>query len=192
MKKIKRNMLITVVVIIFLLFVGYMSGYRFDGLSAAKANAFVPKDSILLDEVKYGWGSVYIFNSSEKPVTAISIKTLGFLWSSRMSSYHYHREDPVQTIGGVSLNNPREKSTVISILVKDPEVSYLEVGPEGNRVTKESRIGEPITFAWDEAVQLDRLYPKAFDKNGNLLYEYRYAISNFTRQEDLRWYPTDQ
>lgn len=190
MKKIKLNMLIAAAVIIVLLFVGYMNGYRLNGLSAARANAFVPKDSVLVDEVKYSWGGVYIFNAPEKPVTAISMKSLGFLWTSRMSVYHYHRDDPIQTIGGASLNNPREKSTVISILVDDPEVSYLEVGPEDNRIKKESIIGDPMTFAWDEAVQLDRLYPKAFDVNGKLLYEYRYPITNFIRQEDLKWYPS--
>ncbi|UVI29240.1 hypothetical protein [Paenibacillus spongiae] len=145
----------------------------------------------MLDEVKYSWGGVYIFNSSEKPVTAISIKSLGFLWLSRMSVYHYHRDDPIKTIGGVSLNNPSEKTTVISILVDDPEVSYLEAGPEGNRVKKEASIGDPMTFTWDEAVQLDRLYPKAFDKNGKLLYEYRYPITNNIRHENLRWYPNN-
>lgn len=176
---------------ILLSLIGYISGYRLDGLSAAKANTFVPKDSVLLDVVDYSWGAVYIFNSPEKPVSAISMKTLGLLWTSKTSVYHYHRDDPIKTIGGVSLGNQREKATVISILVNDPEISYLEVGPEGKRIKKEASIEDLMTFSWEETFQLDRLYPQAFNKNGELLYEYRYPTTNYIKQEDLKWYSTN-
>jgi len=192
MKRINPKLSLAIVLIIFLLLFGFASGYRLDGLSAARANAFVPKDSVLLDAVEYDWGGVYIFDSIEKPVTAISIKSHGFLWSSRSSVYYYHHNDPIKTIGGASLSHGREETTVISILVDDPKVSYLEVGPTGNRVKKEASSRNPMTFAWNESVQFDRLYPKAFDKDGKLLYEYRYLQTNFTRSEDLRWYPTTQ
>ncbi|OPA78702.1 hypothetical protein BVG16_12665 [Paenibacillus selenitireducens] len=185
----KKSRITLVVLIIFLITgIGYMNGYRFNALSAAKANSFVPKDSILIDEVDYSWGRFYIFDSPEKPVTAITLQSYRFLWSSRMSVYHYHRDDRIITIGGGTLNNPKEKATVISIIVDDPDVSYLEVGPESNRVKRGVNLGKPMTFAWDVAVQLNFLYPKAFNKNGELLYEYRYPKTNYIRQEDLRWY----
>ncbi|MBJ6361742.1 hypothetical protein ACFOQM_10620 [Paenibacillus sp. GCM10012307] len=180
---------IAIYMMVILSFVAYMLGYRLDGLSAARANAFVPKNSVLLDEVKFSWGGVYIFDSSEKPVTAISIKKYGLLWSSNTSVWHYNYDDPIKTIGSISLNNAREKATVISVLVNDSNISYIEAGPEGNRINKQTQSREPITLSWDEAVQVDRLSPKAFDKNGKLLYEYRYKETNFIRHEDLRWYP---
>ncbi len=95
------------------------SGCRLDGLSAARANAFVPADSILLDEVEFDWGETYIFDSVEKPITAISIKSYGFLWRSRSSVYHYHRDDAIRTMGGASLDQGRKKATVICIQVED-------------------------------------------------------------------------
>ncbi|WP_042202228.1 hypothetical protein [Paenibacillus camerounensis] len=178
-------------IIIILLFVGYLSGYRLTGLSAARANSFVPKDSVLLDTVDYSWGSIYIFDSPEKPVSAISTKTLGLMWSSRLSAYHYHSDDPVQTIGGVSYGDSGEEATVLSVLINDPEVSYIEAGPEGNRTKKEARIGEPLTFSWDEAFQLDRLSPQAFNNNGELLYEYKYPVQTIIDPSKLKWYPVD-
>lgn len=185
-----RLKLLSVILLLVTIF-GYIIGYRLDGLSAARANDFVPKDSILLDQVDYNWGSVYMFDSKEKPITAISFKKYGLLWVSRLSVYYFHSEDPIKTIGGASFGNEREKATVISILVKDPAVSYLEVGPEMDRETKEVVLGKPITFSWNKAIQWNDLDPKAFSKENELLYEYRYAKSNFISIEDLKWYPIE-
>lgn len=80
---------------------------------------------------------------------------------------------------------------MISILVNDSNVAYIEAGPEGSRVKEQAEIGEPITLSWENAVQIDRLYPKAFDKNGKMLYEYRYAKTNHIRLEDLKWHPIE-
>lgn len=167
----------------------YWSGYRLDGLNAARANSFVPKDSILLDQVEYDWGAVYIFNSMEKPITAISIKEHGFLWVSRASTFFYHNDDPVKTIGGTSIANDNEKAVVMSIIVDDPEVTFLEVGPENYRLRKSVEIGKPITFSWQEHMNWLELYPIALNNEGKILYEYRYAKENITRSEDLKWYP---
>lgn len=187
-----RNRLITLSVIFLLIIVfGYLNGYRFDGLSAARANGFVPQDSILMDQVDYNWGSVYIFDSKEKPITAISFKKVGFFWVSKVSIYYFHSEDPIKTIGGISLGNEREKATVISVVVNDPNVSYLEVGPEKDKQKKEVTLGKPITFSWYTPFQWNDLDPRAFSKEGKLLYEYRYAKSNYIKIEDLKWYPTD-
>lgn len=167
----------------------YFMGFRLDGLAAARANSFVPNDSILLDQVDYNWGSVYIFDSSEKPMTAISLKKLNFLWISNTSVYYYHNEDPIRTIGGVSLDNQKEKATIISVIVEDPEVAFLEVGPDSQREQKQVILGKPITFSWDVLISWNDLKPKAINSEGEVIYEYRYAESNVIRLEDLKWYP---
>jgi hypothetical protein len=189
MKRVKPILSIVVVVIIILI-VGFWSGYRLDGLGAARANSFVPKDAKLIDHIDYDWGGVYIFDSPKKPITAISIKKYGLFWSSKISVYYYHNDDPIKTIGGVSLANPREQATVVCVLVNDPDVSYLEVGPQGSRLRKEASIDKPITFSWDAPYLWNELNPQAFNKNGELIYEYRYARTNFIKAEDLRWYST--
>jgi len=185
--KIISFFIISIIVLSFIFF----SGYRLDSLSAAKANSFIPKDSIVLDQVDYNWGSVLIFNSSEKPITAISLRKLGFLWVSRTSVYYFQNMDPIKTIGGVTLANENERATVMSIIVDDPIVTSLEIGPESQRQSKQVILGQPITFSWNESIDWKDLNPKALDNEGRVRYEYRYAQSNFIRADNLRWYPVE-
>ncbi|TNJ63769.1 hypothetical protein FE784_23915 [Paenibacillus hemerocallicola] len=164
--------------------------YKLNALSAARANSSVPKDSVLLDKVDYPWGKVFIFDSSEKPITAISFKSFGFLWVSRMSTYYFHNEDPIKTIGGTSFSDDKGRAaTVFSVLLNDPTVSYLEVGPDENRLRKKAELNEPITFYWDKSIPWNDYNAKAFNENGKVLYEYRYPETNYIRIEDLKWYP---
>ncbi|WP_134701105.1 hypothetical protein [Ammoniphilus sp. YIM 78166] len=188
-----KKIVIAIVIIFLISILLYLSGYRLDGLSAARANSFISKDSVLLDEVEYSWGKVFIFNSPEKPVTAISSKSFGFLWVSRMSVYYYPNKDLIKTIGGVSYVSDQNKATtVISVWSSDPKISYIEIGPEGNRIRKEAILNSPITFSWDKSFQWNDLKPQAFNKDGKVIYEYRYAKSNFIKHEDLKWYPVLQ
>lgn len=168
----------------------YFGGYKLNALSAARANPFVPKDSVLLDKVNYSWGKVFIFDSSDKPVTAISYKHLGFLWVSTMSTYSFHNDDSIKTIGGIIYSDDKGRAaTVLSVLSNEPAISYLEVGPEGNRLRKKAVLNEPITFYWDQAIPWNDYNAKAFNENGKILYEYRYPETNYFRSEDLKWYP---
>jgi hypothetical protein len=178
----------SVIILITLFF--YLGGYKLDALSAARTNSFVPKDSVLLDEVDYPWGKVFLFDSPEKPITVISFKSFGFLWVSRMSTYYFHNDDPIKTIGGVSYSDDKSRATtIISVLLNDPQISYLEIGPEGNRLRKQAALNVPITFSWDKSFPWNDFNAKAIDEEGKVLYEYRYAKSNYTRSEDLKWYP---
>lgn len=166
------------------------SPYKLNALSAARANPFVPEDSILLDKVDYPWGKVFIFDSSEKPVTAISFKYLGFLWFSGMSTYYFHNNDSVKTIGQLSYSDDKgHAATVLSVLSSEPAISYIEVGPDGNRLRKKAQLNEPITFYWDKSFPWNDFDAKAFDENGKVLYEYGYPEANYIRSEDLKWYP---
>ncbi|WP_274651193.1 hypothetical protein [Paenibacillus humicola] len=168
----------------------FAGGYKFDALSAARANSFVPSDSVLLDKVDYPWGKVFIFDSPEKPITVLSFKSFGFIWHSSMSTYNYHHDDPIQTVGEISYSDDKGRdTTVISIRVTDAQVSYLEIGPEGNRLRKEAVLHAPITFSWDRSFPWNDFNAKAFTKDGKVLYEYRYANSNVIRSEDFKWYP---
>ncbi|MBB6732700.1 hypothetical protein [Cohnella zeiphila] len=81
MTKIRLGIAFVILLLLITLFF-YLGGYRLDASGAARANSFIPKDSVLLDEVEYPWGKVLIFDSSEKPITALSFKSFGFLWVS--------------------------------------------------------------------------------------------------------------
>lgn len=187
----KKRLQFLLAVVILISGLVYFSGYRLTGLQAAKTNSFVPKDAILLDQVDYSWGSVYILDSSEKPITAISHKKLGFLWVSRASSYFFHNNDPVKTIGGMIVSDQGKEATVFSVLVNDSQVAFIEAGAEGERQRKNVVLGEPVTFSWDKPIFFHDLNPLALDQAGNILYEYRYASPTYTRSEDLKWYAVD-
>jgi hypothetical protein len=95
----------------------YLGGYKLNALGAARANSFVPKDSVLLDEVDFSWGKVLILDSSEKPITAISFKSFRFLWTSGTSSYSFHNDDPIKTIGGIIYSDDKGRAaTVLSVM----------------------------------------------------------------------------
>lgn len=172
----------------------YWGGYRTNGLNAARANSFVPKDAILVDQVNYDWGNVYIFNSKEKYVTAISNKKCGFLWLSRYSTYVFHNSDtdPVRTVGGVTVADGDERATVYTAVVTDPEVAWLEVGPEGYKQRKNVVLRETMTFSWETSLNWLELKPKALNEEGKVLYEYTFARPNYTDINELRWYPVEE
>lgn len=187
----KRGIGVAASAILLIALLFYFGEYKLDAWSAARANSFVPKDSVLLDEVDYPWGKVIIFDSPEKPITVISFKSFGFLWVSRMSTYYFPNDNPIKTIGGVSYSDDKGRAaTVISVLVKDPLISYLEIGPEGNRSRRKAALNVPITFSWDKSFPWNDFNAKAFNEDGKVLYEYRYAESNYIRSEDLKWYPS--
>ncbi len=79
----------------------------------------------------------------------------------------------------------------MSIIVDDPRVTSLEIGPEAERQSKQVILGEPITFSWNKSIDWQDLNPQALDDKGRVRYEYRYAQSNFIKAEDLRWYPVE-
>ncbi|WP_193726827.1 hypothetical protein [Paenibacillus guangzhouensis] len=123
--KIKRKLgYASVILLLLVTLFFYLGEYKLNALSAARANSFVPKDSVLLDKVDYPWGKVFIFDSSEKPITAISFKSFGFLWVSRMSTYYFHNDDPIKTIGGITYSDDKGRAaTVFSVLLNERKQS---------------------------------------------------------------------
>jgi len=56
----------------FITILGYISGYRFTGLQAAKAHFAVSKNPEYVDSVNYDWGTVFLLDTQEGPRTIIS------------------------------------------------------------------------------------------------------------------------
>lgn len=102
--------------------------------------------------------------------------------------YYFPSHDPIKTIGGVSHSEGNEQATVISILLNDPQISYLEVGHVGQRVKKAAVMNKPITFAWGQSFRWNDLKPQAFDEKGNDIYEYLPK----NKIEELKWYPVSE
>ncbi|UKS28000.1 hypothetical protein LOZ80_03385 [Paenibacillus sp. HWE-109] len=104
--------------------------------------------------------------------------------------YYFNNDDSIKTIGGVLYSDDKGRvATVISVLLSDQKISFLEIGPDGNRIRKKAELNTPITFSWDKSFPWNDFNAKALNEDGKVLYEYRYAKSNYIRHEDLKWYP---
>lgn len=179
---IKRIVVLSIPVLVLLI----ISGYRLTGIQAAKAHFAVGRDVQLLGQVQYDWGSIYILNTPKGYRTAIS-ERYGFLWRTQDATYMFENSDLIKTVGGVSV---LERATVYAVEVTDEKVSYIEIGPQPDRIRKYSGDGNPIIFSWDKSISWNDFNGIAYSKEGVPIYEYKYPRdTNFIKHEDLRWYP---
>lgn len=188
MERVGKILGIVILILTLIFSIGYWSGFRLNSLSAAKANPYVGKELTLIDEVKFNWGCILILKTPEKPITAVCYKENGILWRSNFSLYYYNNNDNIQTIGGINVNDKERQASVLTILVKDPKVKYIEISTDENAQKKEVILNKPITFSWPIEMNILNMKPKAYGDNTELLYEYRYKQSNYTNPQDLKWY----
>jgi len=176
----------TKVAILILAIIGvlYISGYRFTGEQAARAFFTVDKNSKYMTEVDYDWGTVYLFDTPEGPRTVIAEKK-SFLWVARTGFHLEKSEDGIQTMGWAI----DERCTVIALKVIDPDVSFIDAGDGNFRKRMHINGEEMIIFSWTAAVDWQRLNGIAYSGDGEILYEYRYPHSNVIHMKDLKWHP---
>lgn len=181
---------ISLLIGILLLF--FISGYKFASFSAAKANAFLLKDAEMIEEYKTGSSVIYLFKSEEEKLyqTVLSEKSGLFFRSSSSTSIPYS-SDELQTIGGISFTNEKDEATLLSIVSNDEKVAYIEAGVEPNIERKEINKGERISFLFQFSEQINFLNPTAFDNEGKALYYYGLPknVSHVNIPKDLKWHP---
>lgn len=191
MGKLKFNFKIKVAVVIFivLVFCFFAGNYRFTPLAAAKAHFDVGKNAVSLGDVDFGWSKVYIFDTANGSRTVISIKSL-FLWRAPAAVHFETSTDAIKTVGWMSYTDKRGQATVFAVETTDPQIAFIEAGPEDDIVRKEIEKGSPTIFSWNRAIRSnDELKPIAFSTDGTPLYEYRYPKNtNVFRSEELKWY----
>lgn len=176
--------------IIIIIFIFFISGYRFTALSAAKNNDFLSTDADLIEQYDAGSIVILLFKSDkdEKYQTVLSEK-LGFVYNSRVSTDIPYSSDTIQTVGGISVTTKKDAATLLSVASYDDEVAYIEAGVDSNIERKEISKGKRITFLFPFMEQIDHLNSFAFNKDGKKLYYYRYPEdTNTIIREDLKWY----
>ncbi|EGW38520.1 hypothetical protein [Desulfosporosinus sp. OT] len=191
-KKTYIGIFLGIVIFIMTVMFFYISGYRFTPLDAAKAHFDVGKNSVSLGDVDFGWGKVYLFKIPKGSRTVIAIKN-GFLWRAPAAVYFDQTSaEVINTVGLLSYNGNNGQATVFAVETFDPNIAFVEAGPMGMRTTKEVKVGTPVIFSWDKAIQPTELKPKALTNNGVPLYEYRYPKNtNVISHDELKWYPVD-
>jgi hypothetical protein len=120
--------------------------------------------------------------------TVLSEKA-GVFFRSGVSTNIPYSSDKIQTVGGISVTNENDASTLLSVLSYDEEVAYIEAGVEPNIERKEINKGERISFLFPYSEQIDFLNPTAFNKDGKKLYYYGYPKNTSVfKSEDFKWH----
>ncbi|WOV88769.1 hypothetical protein QWT69_06585 [Sporosarcina oncorhynchi] len=184
----KWNLIIPLILVI--IFIFFINGYRFTALSAAKSNSFLSKDASLVERNDANSSVIFLFKSDRDEIyqTVLSEKS-GPFYNSSVSTDIPYSSDAIQTVGGISVTTKKGAATLLSVISYDEEVAYIEAGVEPNVEKKEISKGERITFLFPFMKQIDFLYPTAFNKNGEKLYYYGYPKdTNVIKIEDLKWH----
>lgn len=176
--------------IIIIIFIFLISGYRFTALSAAKGNAFLSNDEVLMAQYDTGSSFIFLFKNDEEKIyqTVLSEKS-GLLYRSSVSTDFPYSSDIIQTVGGMSFTTINDAATLLSVISYDEEVAYIEAGIGPELEKKKINKGERIYFLFPFSEQIDFLHPTAFDKDGKKLYYYGYPKdTNVLSNEDLKWH----
>lgn len=185
---------ITISILTGIILIFFVSGYRFTSISAAKANAFLLKDAVMIEEYNTGSSVIFLFKSDEEKLyqSLLSEKSGLFFRSSSSTNIPYS-SDELQTVGGFSFTTEKDAATLLSVVSNDEKVAYIEAGVEPNRERKEIHKGERISFLFLFSEQIDFLNPTAFDKEGKALYYYGLPknVNHVNIPEDLKWYKID-
>lgn len=170
----------------------YVQGLRLDAQQAAGTNRYVDEQSILLGEVEIGSYKAFFYENDDKYRTVLTEKAFGMWKRGSGSSWANKTDDKVKMVGWISMSNVESGKGITGIPVQsfDRQVAYLEMGPEGRRITKDAPYGETVIFAWDRAIRWNDLNGIAYSGEGKPLYRLGYDMANTPiRTDELRWLP---
>lgn len=190
-KKNTHKIIVILVLILLLLIPFYfISGYRFTPMQATKSSQFIKGDFKVFGEVDRDWAIVYLLETQDGIKTATAVKR-GIMWRCPSVTYFYDdiiMNDKVKTVGWESLIEKNRQITVFAVQTTDPDVKFIEAGPDSERQRKDIDLNETIIFVWEKAAT--DLNAIAYNQDNKQLYKYEYNPEhlNFTDQTDLRWY----
>ncbi len=167
----------------------YTQGVRFSAAQAAGTSRYVDEQSVLLGEVEVGAYKVFFYENEDKYRTVLTKESFG-LWRNSSSSWANKTEDQVKLVGWSSMADGGSGQGVTAIPVQslDPQVAYIEMGPENERKKLELAFGETAIFAWDSPIRWNDLNGIAYSGDGSPLYKLGYETANHSiRTDELRW-----
>lgn len=188
-----KKWIFAIPLLIAMVIIFFISGPSFTAISAAKSHSFLPKDAELVEQFDTGTSILFLFKSDgEKNYHTVLAERSGVFYRSSSSTYFPYSTDKIQTVGGMSFTSENDEASLLSVISYDEEIAFIEAGAEDNIERKEINKGERVTFLFPYSEQLDFLYPRALNKEGEILYYYGYPKdTNVTYSGDLRWYKVD-
>lgn len=166
----------------------YSFGYRASALEAAKADPYIgaPVQS-LAPAVPVANGEVLLLDTPGGPRTALTRRSLGFLWRTvAVTRFPPTAPQPVWTVGWMDYG---QAVTVLAVRAAGSQVAAIAAGPPGKRRTKRVQPSKTVVFAWRHGEDFASLNPVALSKTGAMLYRYRYPTRSTVSSSQLRWYP---
>ena len=179
--------LICVVIFIFL-------GYRFTPLSAAKAHSFITNDDELIGEFKNDSSLFYLFkNEKEQKFRTVYVQKRLFVYVSNISTYIPFSDDPIQTIGGMSINTKTNNATLLVVRSVDENITSIQIENENGTEKKAVPSDGVVHFLVPYSKQITELYPIALNKNNEKIYYFGYEQNNSKENSyvilaNLKWH----
>ncbi len=189
-----KKLMITLPILLVIVFLFFISEFRFTAVSSAKNHAFLENDSELIGEYKVSSSYIFLFKSDKEELyrTVLTEKKWAF-YRSNVSTFTPYSSDEIQTIGAMNVSTENTSATFISVISNDEEVSYVEVGVEPNIERKEINKGERITFLYPFNKQINQLNPTAFNKDKEKLFYYGYPKdTNVFNTDENKWHKVDE
>jgi len=192
--KFNRKVLFVATLLVVILFIIYLAGFRLSPEAAAKAHAFLEKDSLLVHTEETSLGKVYVYAQDDYFLTIMPEKKF-LLWrspSSVTTKDIKDKNDLIRTIGSLSVTTNKGSATVMVINVKDDNVKYIEAGIELQRERQEVKKDKNVVFVWDKPYLYHQVNPIALSDTGEILYKYQIPINNASiDHKELRWHKAE-
>jgi hypothetical protein len=171
------------------------TGLRLRPLQASRANKLIEADGKFLKEIKVDDKYLHVYyNPKEKLYRTTLTNPVGFLYTSKSSTYYNpHEDDKVSTLGGSCINTNQGNESVLYVETKDPEVTEFTVlDSDGNYVSRQpAKSGEPaiIQYKYQNGENTSNYRILALNKDLDAVYYYGYPTnSNNISINDYRWY----
>jgi len=170
----------------------FIFGYRITPSAASRANSFIEKDFVLMDDLDLDWAYIHFYHDkiNDMYYTTISEKKC-FMYVSRVSVWLYgNKEDPIRTIGSMSCNNGGGKSANLLMVESDDEnIDAIIINQQSNIIETKINIADPQIIVIDDFSNWDSCDVIAVDKFGEEMYYYGYPKDkNILKGEDYRWH----
>jgi hypothetical protein len=169
-----------------------VGGCRFTPIQAIKSSSLIKGDIKIFGEVDRDWAKIYLLKAQNGVKTAVAEKR-GLMWSCPSVTYFYDdiiKNDKVKTVGWASIADGNGRQIIVfAVQTNDPDVKFIEAGPNSDRQRKTIALNETVIFTWDKVLNND-INAIAFDKDNLQIYKYEYNPKhlNFTDSKELRWY----
>jgi hypothetical protein len=160
----------------------------FTSASAVESISWVEDSSNYITKESVGPFEVYVYENEESYQTVVTRYQFPYWNVGYRNTCKKFPDDSVLLLGRVSMSHNDDAITFLSVQNNDPKVSYIEIGPEGDRIRKQAPVGEVLTFSWERSYRWNDENAIAYSEDGTPIYELGYdMVGNTIKTENYHW-----